>query len=238
MPKNSHSAPHKLEEDADQILRFKASNGLVANRSKTGWQCCLNVSTAKFLKCLSNIFWSETFLLLQMYSITEHCRDIHSYHIQPNRHRKWQPCLEQKPLHSLIHYNYSTLVLTQAMERVLNRGLKFCITPLKLNVTEILVDIRKFERKLRWREFFADENSNNPNKEWEPTVFPNKKFTAPTKPSSRSLNILLKLIGKVIFELLYFGSFYLPNHCVVGPARKNLVLHHLATIGLDNQLLI
>ena len=60
MPKNSHSAPHKLEEDADQILRFMASNRLLANRAKTGWQHCLNVSTAKFLKCLSNIFWSET----------------------------------------------------------------------------------------------------------------------------------------------------------------------------------
>ena len=54
------------------------------------------------------------------------------------------------------------------MERVLNRGLNFCITPLKLNVTEVLVDFRKIERKLRWREFFADKNGNNPNTEWEP----------------------------------------------------------------------
>ena len=34
------------------------------------------------------------------------------------------------------------------MEKLLNRGLNFCVAPLKLNLTEVLVNWQKFEQKL------------------------------------------------------------------------------------------
>ena len=59
-----------------------------------------------------------------------------------------------------IVFNFSSLILTDSMEKVLNRGLKFCITPLKLDITQILVDYRKFERTMVWREFWHGREQN------------------------------------------------------------------------------
>ena len=57
------------------------------------------------------------------------------------KRNKWKRVQDKKKKHttSAVH-NFSDMILTQAMETLLNRGLNFCITPLKLNVTEILVD--------------------------------------------------------------------------------------------------
>ena len=40
------------------------------------------------------------------------------------------------------------------MENLLNRGLKFTILPLKLDITQTLVDFRRFERSTIWHEFW------------------------------------------------------------------------------------
>lgn len=40
------------------------------------------------------------------------------------------------------------------MIKVLNRGLKFAITPLKLDITQILTDFRWFERTMVWKAFW------------------------------------------------------------------------------------
>lgn len=40
------------------------------------------------------------------------------------------------------------------MIKVLNRGLKFAITPLKLDITQILTDFRRFERTMVWKAFW------------------------------------------------------------------------------------
>ena len=47
-------------------------------------------------------------------------------------------------------------MLTQPMESVLNRGLNVCIMPLKLDLTQVLVDFKIFERTMIWREFWYD----------------------------------------------------------------------------------
>ena len=43
--------------------------------------------------------------------------------------------------------------LNQPMDKVLNRGLKFAIMPLKLDITQVLTDFRRFERDMVWKEF-------------------------------------------------------------------------------------
>ena len=53
-----------------------------------------------------------------------------------------------------IVFNYSTIVLTEAMVSVLNRGLNFCILPMKLDITQVLVDWKRFERSMIWTEFW------------------------------------------------------------------------------------
>ena len=52
-----------------------------------------------------------------------------------------------------VVFNESSIILTKPMENLLNRGLKFTILPLKLDITHKLVDFRRFERSAIWHEF-------------------------------------------------------------------------------------
>jgi hypothetical protein len=72
------------------------------------------------------------------------------------------------------------------MTNVLSKGLNFCVNPKKFNVTELKVDLRKFERKLKWKEFFTDKKETEPNN-WQPDIFPIEKTSLPAK-SSKNLN--------------------------------------------------
>ena len=56
-----------------------------------------------------------------------------------------------------VVYNYSSITLTEKMMKVLNHGLNFCGTPQSINVTEIMADLKTFERKFKWFEYWSDE---------------------------------------------------------------------------------
>jgi hypothetical protein len=65
---------------------------------------------------------------------------------------KWKRTNDKKSKEQISAvYNHSSLNLTPAMETILNRGLNFCVTPLTLNLTNVLVDYRKFERSIKWK---------------------------------------------------------------------------------------
>ena len=71
-------------------------------------------------------------------------------------------------------YNYSELELTGSMISLLNRGLNFCVTPYEANVTELLAGVRKFERKMKWKEKWADgEENEEAYEEWKNRLFKN-----------------------------------------------------------------
>ena len=77
-----------------------------------------------------------------------------------------------------LYFNYSKIPISPAMDRLLNRGLHCCITPSKVNVTELLIDIDKFVRKMLWREFFYDQPSDEKRKE---PIVKNEKTNLPKK---------------------------------------------------------
>ena len=62
---------------------------------------------------------------------------------------------------NVIH-NYSSHTLTKPMETLLQRGLNFTVTPNKVNTTDLLQDVKKFERKIKWREHFQDDDTPAP----------------------------------------------------------------------------
>ena len=62
------------------------------------------------------------------------------------------------------------------MDIVLNKGLNFCILPLKLDMTQVFTDFRKFERSIIWHEFWFGRDEDN-NKE-EP-IFKRQKTNMP-----------------------------------------------------------
>ena len=60
-----------------------------------------------------------------------------------------------------IIVNLSDHELSTAERCILSKGLKFIPTPTRLNKTELLADTKKFSRRMRLAEFFADNNTNS-----------------------------------------------------------------------------
>ena len=69
-------------------------------------------------------------------------------------------------------FNYSDVTLTSDMNELLNLGLKFAILPLKLDITQVIVDFKKYKRSLVWKEFFSSKEDE----EYIPPIFKTKKI--------------------------------------------------------------
>jgi hypothetical protein len=109
---------------------------------------------------------------------------------------KWKRVQDQKNRQKInLIYNFSSIALTRDMEKVLNRGLNFCVTPPALNLTDILVDYKKFERKMKWKEFFHDQESNE---EYIPPIFKKEKTNMPKSSSSELTAFIAGVKGELL----------------------------------------
>ena len=89
------------------------------------------------------------------------------------------------------------------MEKVLNRGLNFAIMPLKLNLTQVLVYYKRFERSVIWHEFWFGKDKV----EFEPPIFKKNKTNLPSKhPTPQGVKVFLSASGTWYFlnEYLIF----------------------------------
>ena len=55
-------------------------------------------------------------------------------------------------------FNLSSKKLTRHQEKVLNYGLKFIPTNLNIDLTELITDLKEWERQMRLAEYFADKD--------------------------------------------------------------------------------
>ena len=95
-------------------------------------------------------------------------------------------------------FNYSKVNLTQSMENLLNRGFNFSILPLKLDITQVLVDFKKFERSVIWHEYFHDSESNG---DFRKRIFKSNKCNLPKKyKSPKGLKTYLNSIKSEIMD--------------------------------------
>ena len=69
----------------------------------------------------------------------------------------------------------TSVSLTDGMTKLLNRGLNFAILPLKLDITQVLVDYKHFERSAIWQEFWFGKEKF----EYKPSLFNKKKRNLP-----------------------------------------------------------
>ena len=67
------------------------------------------------------------------------------------------------------------------MVTLLNRGLNFAILPLKLDLTQVLVDFKRFERSVLWHEFWYGSDSKE---SYSPPIFPKQKRNLPKNHST------------------------------------------------------
>ena len=62
------------------------------------------------------------------------------------------------------------------MENVLNRGLNFAILPQSIDITQILVDFKRYERSVIWMEYWYGRDQENEPKQ---PIFKKQKYNLP-----------------------------------------------------------
>ena len=121
---------------------------------------------------------------------------LNSTWIPRNKFRKRQLKLRKQKIN--VIFNYSKVTLTKPMENVLNRGLNFCILPLKLDITQVLVDFRRFKRTMIWREFWHGREQQE---DLKPNIFNPKKYNFPKKyQSPKELKVFLSSVKSELMD--------------------------------------
>ena len=114
----------------------------------------------------------------------------------PHRQYKRQKDkIKKQPI--TVVFNESKMNLTDNMVKVLNKVLKFAITPLRLDITQVLTEFKRFERTMVWQEFSYGRNSEEP---YKPPLFKQKKSNFPR--NHRSPKGLQDYLTSVKSELL------------------------------------
>ena len=94
--------------------------------------------------------------------------------IPRSRYKREQQIIKRQQIS--VVFNISDITLTVSMEKVLNRGLNFAVLPVKLDITQVLVDWRRFERTMIWREWWYGREDLTENIE---PIFKAKKNNLP-----------------------------------------------------------
>ena len=99
-----------------------------------------------------------------------------------------------------IIFNLSSITLTEPMKRLLNRALNFAILPLKLDITEVLVDFNIYSMAVVWHEYWHGKEDDGENDISKP-IFNIKKNNLPKNYSSPSgLKTFLNSIKSEIMD--------------------------------------
>ena len=117
------------------------------------------------------------------------------------------------------------------MNRVLNRGLNFSILPLKLDITQILVDFKRYERTMIWQEFWHNQDSD---KNQQPPLFKVRKTNLPKK--HKTPNGLKTYLGAVKSEFMDPQNRNRVKSNI--PEDKNNALKELIKLQKDQVIMI
>ena len=75
------------------------------------------------------------------------------------KYQQWKKVEATKKNLGLIH-NFSDINLSNGMISLLNKGPGFVLLEHTLNVTQTMADLNKYERRIRWCEYFSNEVTN------------------------------------------------------------------------------
>ena len=76
----------------------------------------------------------------------------------------------------VLIFNYSKYKLSEAMKSLLIRALNFAVLPIKLDITEVLVDFNRFARAAKWQEYWYGKENNE---SYKKSIFKTKKTNLP-----------------------------------------------------------
>ena len=83
-----------------------------------------------------------------------------------------------------VIFNYSSVILSDPMKKLLNRGQNFSILPRKLDITQVFVDYKQFERSVLWKEFHHGKEDQG---SYERPIFRIQKTNLPQKHNTPEL---------------------------------------------------
>ena len=84
------------------------------------------------------------------------------------------------------------------MESLLNKGLNFSILPKKLDLTQVLVDLKKFKRSTLWKEYWSGRQDKEERKD---PIFKSTKTNLPNKHNTpEGLKVFLSSIKSEIMD--------------------------------------
>ena len=157
------------------------------NKARFYWDFSKNIKDNKLKNLQSKPVHETTPQLTESRNIT---KKRNRPGIRERKQKKIVRNLAKKSPISVI-FNYSSLELTDAMSNLLNRGLNFSIKPLSLNLADVLTDFKRFERKMKWREFFFGEETQD----YKPPLFKVEKTNLPKNhPTPRPLQTFLNTV--------------------------------------------
>ena len=94
--------------------------------------------------------------------------------------------------------NLSDFKITGPMDSLLNHGLGFVPTPKTVNITEVQSQLDRYDRTMKWREYFFEKDENT-NEDSVPSIF---KAIKTNLPPERSPPLLQMFLGAVRSDIL------------------------------------
>ena len=95
-------------------------------------------------------------------------------------------------------FNLSSKKLTCHQEKVLNYGLKFIPTNLNIDLTELLTDLKEWERRMRLAEYFADKDDRS--QDFIENQYRKKSDWTPPEGRDKWLDLYLESVSKEIIQ--------------------------------------
>ena len=91
-----------------------------------------------------------------------------------SRYKREQNKIKRQELTAV--FNKSNFILTDKMEKVMNRGLNFGVLSKKLDITQVFVDLKKFDRTMIWKEWWHGHTTEE---EYDKPMFKTHKTNLP-----------------------------------------------------------
>ena len=127
--------------------------------------------------------------------------------LKRSRYRRKLKKLSKKPMQNLC-MNYSSLELSEDQRSLLNRHLSFVPVPKKVNKTQLLYDVKRFSRSMRWKEFFGEADTQQSD-----AIFSVKKHNLPKNAPSKALE---KFLYGVETDILSIDNRHYPSNLSAG----------------------
>lgn len=152
-----------------------------------------------------------------------------------NKYRKWKKREAQKKVNLIT--NLSDFTLNEDMTNLLNRGLSFVPCPKGVNKSQLVADLSRYERNMKWKEYFfqdePQESNDNSEEETGPKdLFKQKKSNLPPTKAPPALRDYLSAVRSDIL-----GSIKKGVHSNISK-EEAIAIKELQTAQKEGQIVI